>query len=92
MTGSQLLSLQYPIDRFVRERRADLLSTMPVHNVQRIGAKPLRGIKYMLKNRLTRERLENLGQVGLHPLSLARREDDDGERHGGSRIEVTSDE
>ena len=78
VAGAELLSLQHPVDRLVRQRLLDQLAAMAVHDVDRVGAQRFRGRDDVGQHRLAGQRLQHLRQVRLHALALTGRQDDDG--------------
>ena len=72
-----LLGLQRPAQAGVREGRSHLVAAVPVDNADVVGIYALRAVDDVLQQGAPGERLEHLRQGGIHPLSLARGEDDD---------------
>ncbi len=84
MPGAQLLGLHYPFDRLVRERGLDLRAAMSVDHIDICGPKPARRANDVLQKRLAGQRLKHFRQVGIHPLALARCQNDDRKMHADS--------
>jgi hypothetical protein len=63
------------------DRLADVLAAMAHDHAQAPRLQFPRGIQDVCEKGLSRERMQDLGQVREHPLALARRQDDDLE-HG----------
>ena len=82
--GAELLRLQHPVDLLVVERGTHLRTAMPVYHVHVRRIERAGGADHMLQERLSRERLQDLGQVRVHALALSRGEYDDGKRHDSS--------
>ena len=68
----------------VRDERDDQQTNASSESRARIGKE--NGANYMLQQRLSREGLQHLRQVGFHPLALTRGEYDDGKLHDQFRL------
>ena len=80
MARPQLLSLQRPLNRFVRQCRTNLLRTVSMDDVNSRRLELLRGRQRIGNQRPARQWLQHLWQIGLHALALTGSEDDDGKR------------
>ena len=56
---------------------AHRLAAVAVHHADRARRKRLHGVDHVADDRLARERVQHLGQRGMHALALAGGEDDD---------------
>ncbi len=83
---AQLLGLQDPLDGFVRQHGLNLRAPMSVHDVDIRGIERSGGADHMLEQRLPRQGLQHLGQVGMHPLALTCCEYDHGKLHDSSDL------
>ena len=81
VTGAQLLGLQRPSQRVLVQCLAHPLAAVTVDDVDVRRAHRARGVDDVGQQRASRQRLQHLGQIGLHPLALAGSEDHDAERH-----------
>ena len=77
MTGAQLLRLQHPLHPRLFECGGHLVAAVAVHHMDRGGFERRRGMQHMFEQRLAAQRLQHLGQIGIHPLALACGQDDD---------------
>ena len=55
----------------------------PITTQRRARLEPARGVENVGEQRAAGQRMQDLGQVGEHPLALAGGEDDDLQRHAG---------
>ncbi len=81
VTGAKLLGLVYPVQRFVRESLLDEFATMPVDDIACVCAQLAGHFEDVAEHRPASKGLQHLGQVRLHALALARREDNGAQRH-----------
>jgi hypothetical protein len=73
--------LQCPLQvGVVGERGSDVLSGVPIDDVDRRRAHRARGVEDMSQERATRERLQDLRQRRIHALALPGGENDYGNR------------
>ncbi len=78
MTGAQLFALFGPDQvGLAGECRAHRIATVAVHHMDGRGLQRAGGIDHMGQHRAAGNRLQHLGQVGLHALASAGGEDDD---------------
>ena len=82
MSGTELLGLVNPADVGTGTGSAHGLAAMPIDDVHGCGAQCRCRIEDMLQQGAASQRLQDFGQVGIHPLALARRQDQDCERRG----------
>jgi len=79
------LGLQKPGNLLVFERFSYAVPAVPIHDVSGCRLERMRSVNNVLQKRTSGDRLQHLRQVGFHPLSLARGQNHDGERHGTGR-------
>lgn len=78
MPGAQLLTLLGPVQIALRsERRLHLLTTVPVHHMDRGWLQLPRSGDHVRQHRLAGKRLQHLGQGRAHALALSRGQDHD---------------
>ena len=80
MAGAELGFLPGPAQVGGIERLTHLLATVTIHDADVPGTELARGVDHMPQQGLSRQRMQDLGQVGMHPLALARGENDDVQR------------
>ena len=87
MASAQLLALLHPFNGFAGKLFGDniahLLTTMAIHHDDTARVEAETGIQYMGQQGFLCQRLQNLGQAGLHAGAFTRREDDDVKIHTG---------
>ncbi len=81
MSGAKLWFLQCEHEVVARHRRAYPFSAMAMNDADAFGRQLARGGYDMRQQRFAGERMQHLGQFGIHPFALARREYDDLESH-----------
>ena len=81
VAGAELFGLQRPLQIFFGERGAYRVAAVAVHHVDGGGFERARPANNVPEQRHAGERLQNLGQIGLHSLALTGSEDHDGEFH-----------
>ena len=84
MARAQLIGLQNPLDRLLVQGRLHLRAAVPVHHIDIGGIQGARGADHMLQQRLPGQGLQHFRQVGVHPLALARCQNDDRKLHADS--------
>lgn len=85
VAGTQRLALDDPRDAAIRHAVPHLLRSVADHHAQALGLEPPRRVQDMGQQRPARERMQHLGNVGMHPLALAGGEDDN-LQWGSSRL------
>ena len=86
VAGAVLLGLQRPAHVAALEGLQHLLAAVAVDDVRGGGFEAGGGVEHVAEQRPAGERLQHLGQVGLHALALAGGQDHDGQGHGGIRF------
>ena len=81
MPGTQLRLLHGPRNIGRIEGRPHHFAAMAENHDQPDWSERTRGIDHMLGQRLAGDRVQHLGQIGMHPLALTGGEDDDLYRH-----------
>jgi hypothetical protein len=59
------------------QRGPEVIGSVPDHHHHRFGEKSVSSVQDVVDERPSRGSMEDLGQRGLHPRSLAGRQDDD---------------
>ena len=70
MAGAELFRLQRPSDIVALNCLRQRIAAVAVDHAQLGGLKRPRRIQYMLKQGLARERVQHLGQIGMHARAL----------------------
>ena len=87
--GAELLLLQRPGDRRRRRcARAPPRAPWPTTTHRRCGSSAARGVDHVREQRPAGERMQDLRQVRVHALALARGEDDDLERSARRQLHL----
>src|SRR6266850_1301469 len=83
VSGAELLGLQHPLDRRLRERGAHLLGAVPVHYHGLARLERARGVEHVREERATGNGMQDFGEVRTHALALAGGKHDHIEGHWG---------
>ena len=86
MSRAVLLRLQHPLHVRAGECGEDLLAAVAIDDAGRGSLEAAGGVEHVPQQRLARQRLEDLRQVGVHALALAGGQDHDGEGHERVRV------
>ena len=81
MARAELLGLQRPADLGTGERSAHLLAAVAVDDLDRGGMQRARSLDHVAEQGPAGERLQHLGPVRVHALTLAGGEDHDRQFH-----------
>jgi hypothetical protein len=82
ISGAELFGLQRPAQQPILEQFAHALATVPIDHMDRSRREAGGQIEHMREHRCPGQRLQHLGDLGLHALALARRQYDDRQRCG----------
>jgi hypothetical protein len=89
MTRAELFLLFVPAQIGVRKGRAHGIAAMTIDDVNASGAEGAGPLEHMREHGPSGERLQHLGQAGIHALALAGGQDNNRQRHRIRSSEVS---